>query len=488
MQVLGDAVEATKSLNDDKLADYICARPPFKTIMGDVKFGKNGEWAQVAHAAGAVPRHQEQRASISSAAWTRRRCSLRPTYKTGERHLPVREGEVDRTADVCARTPVEWSGLPRPSTPCVATWMPGACGRASALEDQRPSMLLPTCLVGSYPQPDWLIDRERLSKAVPRVRAHDLWRVAPDLLEEAQDDATMLAIRDQERAGLDIITDGEQRRESYSNRFATALDGIDLEHPGTTLNRTGRHRHRAARGRHDPAPASRSRCATSSSCAPHTDRPIKIDGAGPVHHVGAVPGRFLRRRRERSRWTTRPPSMPRSRICSPPAPTSCRSTSRGCSRVSEKAQRLRHQGARPRARRRRPARPRCTSASATPRWCTDKPSGYSFLPELERSAVGQVSIEAAQPRLDLSVLQATAVEDHHPRRDRPRRHDGRDARDRGGAHPPGAAARAPPSGSWWRRTAGMKYLAARRRIRKDARHGGWRQESCGRKSAAERRN
>src|SRR3989475_10358757 len=101
-------------------------------------------------------------------------------------------------------------------------------------------MLLPTTLVGSYPQPDWLIDRPKLSKQVPRVRAHDLWLVDPQRLDGAQDDATLLAIRDQERAGLDIITDGEQRRESYSNRFATALDGVDIDHPGTVLNRSGK--------------------------------------------------------------------------------------------------------------------------------------------------------------------------------------------------------------------------------------------------------
>src|SRR6201981_521019 len=100
-------------------------------------------------------------------------------------------------------------------------------------------MLLPTCLVGSYPQPEWLIDREKLSKQVPRVRADDLWLVSPDKLEAAQDDATIMAIRAQERAGLDIITDGEQRRESYSNRFATALDGVDIDNPGKTPNRTG---------------------------------------------------------------------------------------------------------------------------------------------------------------------------------------------------------------------------------------------------------
>src|SRR3989441_10339526 len=101
-------------------------------------------------------------------------------------------------------------------------------------------MLFPTTLVGSYPQPDWLIDRQKLAgRFPPRVRAKELWRIAEPYLAEAQDDATLLAIRAQERAGLDIITDGETRRESYSNRFATALDGIDLEKPGTTINRSG---------------------------------------------------------------------------------------------------------------------------------------------------------------------------------------------------------------------------------------------------------
>src|SRR2546427_4955449 len=100
--------------------------------------------------------------------------------------------------------------------------------------------LLPTSLVGSYAQPDWLIDRQKLAgRFPPRVRAKELWRVAPEFLEQAQDDATLLAIRDQERAGLDIVTDGEVRRESYSNRFATALDGIDLDNPGTITSRSG---------------------------------------------------------------------------------------------------------------------------------------------------------------------------------------------------------------------------------------------------------
>ena len=100
--------------------------------------------------------------------------------------------------------------------------------------------LLPTTLVGSYAQPDWLIDREKLAgRFPPRVRAKELWRVAPEFLEAAQDDATLLAIRAQEQAGLDIITDGEMRRESYSNRFATALEGVDIDNPGTALDRSG---------------------------------------------------------------------------------------------------------------------------------------------------------------------------------------------------------------------------------------------------------
>jgi 5-methyltetrahydropteroyltriglutamate--homocysteine methyltransferase len=101
-------------------------------------------------------------------------------------------------------------------------------------------MLFPTTLVGSYPQPEWLIDRQRLAaRFPPRVRARELWRVPEPYLAEAQEDATIMAIRAQEQAGLDIITDGEIRRESYSNRFATALDGVDLDNPGTAMDRSG---------------------------------------------------------------------------------------------------------------------------------------------------------------------------------------------------------------------------------------------------------
>jgi 5-methyltetrahydropteroyltriglutamate--homocysteine methyltransferase len=97
-----------------------------------------------------------------------------------------------------------------------------------------------TTVVGSYPQPEWLIDRERLGDRLPpRVRARELWRIPEEQLEEAQDDATRLAVQDMERAGVDIVTDGEMRRESYSNRFATALEGVDLDNPGVALDRTG---------------------------------------------------------------------------------------------------------------------------------------------------------------------------------------------------------------------------------------------------------
>ena len=95
-------------------------------------------------------------------------------------------------------------------------------------------------MVGSYPQPDWLVDRQMLgTRLPPRVRAREIWRIPPEFLEQAQDDATVVAIRDMERAGIDIVTDGEIRRESYSNRFATALEGMDLDNPGTALDRTG---------------------------------------------------------------------------------------------------------------------------------------------------------------------------------------------------------------------------------------------------------
>src|SRR5260221_1516174 len=147
------------------------------------------------------------------------------------------------------------------------------------MPDQR--NLLPTTVVGSYPQPDWLVDRAMLgSRLPPRTRAVEIWRVAPDVLEQAQDDATVVAIRDMERAGIDIITDGEVRRESYSNRFATALEGMDLDNPGTALDRTG-HPNPVPRV---VGPIRRTRAVEVRDVKflrANTDRPIKATLPGP---------------------------------------------------------------------------------------------------------------------------------------------------------------------------------------------------------------
>src|ERR1700716_2185848 len=141
--------------------------------------------------------------------------------------------------------------------------------------------VLPTTVVGSYPQPEWLVDRAMLgSRLPPRVRALEIWRVATHLLEQAQDDATIVAIRDMERAGIDIITDGEVRRESYSNRFATALDGMDLENPGVALDRTG-HPNPVPRG---AGPIRRPRPVMVRDVRflrANTDRPVKATIPGP---------------------------------------------------------------------------------------------------------------------------------------------------------------------------------------------------------------
>jgi 5-methyltetrahydropteroyltriglutamate--homocysteine methyltransferase len=142
-------------------------------------------------------------------------------------------------------------------------------------------MLFPTTLVGSYPQPDWLIDRAKLAgRFPPRIRARELWRVPEPYLQEAWNDATLLAIRAQEEAGLDIITDGEIRRESYSNRFATALDGVDLDNPGTALDRSG-HPNPVPR---IVGPIRRRHAVEAEDVAflrRHTDRKIKITVPGP---------------------------------------------------------------------------------------------------------------------------------------------------------------------------------------------------------------
>jgi 5-methyltetrahydropteroyltriglutamate--homocysteine methyltransferase len=263
-------------------------------------------------------------------------------------------------------------------------------------------MLLPTCLVGSYPQPDWLIDRGRLSKQVPRVRAHDLWRIAPAWLEAAQDDATILAIRDQERAGLDIVSDGEQRRESYSNRFATALDGIDIDNPGTTINRSGKPiqvpRVVGKIGRKHPVEVRDVKILRAN-----TDRPVKATVPGPFTMGKQAQDDFYRDEEALAMayaaavnaeildlfaagadvvqidepWMQQHPDKARA--------YGLAALDRALQGVSGTV-----------------AVHLCFGYAAV---VHEKPPGYSFLAELEGSKAQQISIEAAQPKLDCSVLE-----------------------------------------------------------------------------------
>ena len=263
--------------------------------------------------------------------------------------------------------------------------------------------LLPTSLVGSYPQPDWLIDRERLAgRFPPRVRATELWRVAPEWLEQAQDDATLLAIRDQERAGLDIVTDGEMRRESYSNRFATALEGVDLDNPGVALDRSGH-----------PNPV------------PRVVGPIRRR-----HAVEARDMRFLRANTERAVKITVPgPFTMSQQVQNDFYADAAEMGMDYAAAVNAEIRDLFAAGAdvvqvdepymqaRPDAARQyglaaleralegiegQTAVHICFGYAAI---IHERPSGYSFLPELCGCRVRQVSIETAQSRLDTAVLE-----------------------------------------------------------------------------------
>ena len=262
-------------------------------------------------------------------------------------------------------------------------------------------MLLPTSLVGSYPQPDWLIDRAKLSKQVPRVRADDLWLVTPDRLEAAQDDATALAVRDQERAGLDIVTDGEQRRESYSNRFATALDGIDVDNPGTVINRNGR-----------PIPVPRV-VAPIRRTRPIELRDLKFLRANTGRAVKAtLPGPFTMSKQAQDDYYKDEEAVALAYAAAVNAEIKDLFAA-GADMVQidepwmqQHPDKARQYGLKALDR----ALDGVTGAVAV-HLCFgyaavvhDKPPGYSFLPELEGCKAQQISIEAAQPKLNLKVL------------------------------------------------------------------------------------
>jgi 5-methyltetrahydropteroyltriglutamate--homocysteine methyltransferase len=262
--------------------------------------------------------------------------------------------------------------------------------------------LIPTTLVGSYPQPDWLIDRERLLDSLPaRVRMKELWRVPEPYLAQAQDDATALAIRDLERVGLDILTDGEIRRESYSNRFATALEGMDIDNPAMVEGRTGK----VNAVPRVVGPVRRTRPVEVDDLRflrANTDRPVKI----------TLPGPFTMSQQAQNEAYDDDASLALDLAAA----------------VNEEMSDLFAAGAdvvqidEPWLQA-RPEQAREYAVSAINRAVEgiegttalhtcfgyahvvhDKPPGYSFLAELNDCGVDQIAIESAQPKLDLSIL------------------------------------------------------------------------------------
>ncbi len=263
-----------------------------------------------------------------------------------------------------------------------------------------------TTLVGSYPQPDWLIDREALAQRLPpRLRARELWRVDPRWLREAQDDAVVLAVRDQERAGVDIITDGEIRRESYSNHFANALDGIDLEHPGTIRSRAGT----AAPVPRVTGPITRREpvhVADLEFLRAQTDRPVKVTVPGPFTMSQQAQDDFYA---DEEALAFAYADVVRAEL------DDLFAAGADVVQLDEPWMEARPEAAR------RLALPtleraldgvRGTTALhicfGYPAFVPDHPPAYSFLTELAASPVDQISIEAAQSGLELSVLDQLA--------------------------------------------------------------------------------
>lgn len=262
--------------------------------------------------------------------------------------------------------------------------------------------LFPTSLVGSYPQPEWLIDRAKLAgRFPPRVRAKELWRVAPEFLDQAQDDATLIAIRDQERAGLDIITDGEMRRESYSNRFATALDGVDMENHGTALDRSG-HPNPVPRvvGRIQRRHAVETR--DVAFLRANTDRKIKITVPGPFTMAQQAQNDFYKDEAEmahdyaiavnaeiRDLFAAGADYVQVDEPYMQARPDKARAY--GLAALDRALEGIEGQT----------AVHICFGYAAI---IHARPTGYSFLPELCKCRVRQVSIETAQSNLDTSVL------------------------------------------------------------------------------------
>jgi len=264
-----------------------------------------------------------------------------------------------------------------------------------------PAKLFATTLVGSYPQPDWLIDRARLSKMVPRVRMADLWRVPVAELQAKQDEATLLAIRDQERAGLDIISDGEQRRESYSNRFATALAGVDTDNPGTTINRSGKP---------IPVPRITGKVARHHPILVRDLEFLRVNTSKPVKMT--IPGPFTMSKQAQNDYYASDEEMALDFAVAVNAEIKdLFAAGADIVQVDEPWMQQHPDAARAYGLKALDRALDGVTGTVAVHLCFgyaavvhEKPSGYSFLPELERSKAAQVSIEAAQPKLDLAVL------------------------------------------------------------------------------------
>ena len=262
--------------------------------------------------------------------------------------------------------------------------------------------LLPTSLVGSYAQPEWLIDRKQLAgRFPPRVRAKELWRVPPEYLAQAQDDATVLAIHDQERAGLDIITDGEMRRESYSNRFATALEGVDIDNPGTALDRSG-HPNPVPRvagkvRRRHPVEVEDVKFLRAS-----TSRTIKMTVPGPFTMSQQAQNDFYQDEEEMALDYAAAVNAEIKDLFAAGA---------DIVQIDEPYMQARPDKARRFGLNALNAALDGVTGTTAVHICFGyaaiihvRPEGYSFLPELAGSPVQQVSIETAQSKLDCSVL------------------------------------------------------------------------------------
>jgi len=265
------------------------------------------------------------------------------------------------------------------------------------------NVLLPTSLVGSYAQPDWLIDRKKLAgRFPPRVRARELWRVAPEFLDEAQDDATLLAIGDQESAGLDIITDGEQRRESYSNRFATALEGIDIHNPGTALDRSGHP---------NPVPRIIGKVRRKQ---PVQVRDVKFLRANTRRAIKiTVPGPFTMSQQAQNDFYQDEQQLVLDYAAAVNAEIKdLFAAGADIVQIDEPYMQARPEKARQYGLRGLDAALNGVTGTTAIHICFGyaaiihvRPSGYSFLPELAASPVQQISIETAQSKLDCAILE-----------------------------------------------------------------------------------